>query len=253
MDCDAIEFEDAAALIGGWAAGGHAGPTGHIVCAANVHMVMEAWDDLRYRAVVNDADLVLPDGQPIVWALRLLGAAQRRRVRVAPDLLLRLFADGERRGWNLGLYGGREESLGVFQDLLARHYPRLRVPCAYAPPFRPLTPSEDEEVTARITEAEVDLLLVGLGCPKQERWMADHRTRLHCVMMGVGAAFDVLGGRTREAPAWTRDVGLEWVFRLAQEPRRLWKRHLMNDPRFLALLAGQVARKHLASLQSPTP
>ena len=151
MRCDPIEFGEAVELVDAWAT--QAEPTmppARVVCAANVHMVMEAWDDAAYRAIVNRADLVLPDGQPMVWALRLLGVRQRRRVRVSPDLLVRLFAEGERQGWSLGLYGGTSESLQVFLDSLKQHYPRLSVPFAYAPPFRPLTPAEDEDVVGRI-------------------------------------------------------------------------------------------------------
>ena len=178
------------------------------VCAANVHMVMEAWDDEGYQALVNQADLVVADGQPLVWALRLLGVRQRRRVRVSPDLLLRLFAEGHNEAWSIGLYGGTDQTLKVFVEFLNRRFPRLRVPFVYAPPFRPLTPEEDEEVVARIRSSGVQLLLVGLGCPKQERWMADHREHLSCVMMGVGAAFDLLGvvrkkrRLGRETSAW---------------------------------------------------
>lgn len=244
MRVDSVEFDKAIELIGGWLA--QLDPLhGRIVCAANVHMVMEAWDDARYRNTVNRADLVLPDGQPMVWALRLLGVPQRRRVRVSPDLLLRLFVEAERRGSSVGLYGGRADTLPVFRALLAERFPRLHVPFAYAPPFRPLTAAEDEEVVARMGSSGVQLLLVGLGCPKQEHWMAEHKERLSSVMIGVGAAFDLFGGRTKEAPRWTRDVGLEWAWRLAQEPRRLWRRHAKHDPRFIALLAWQVAQRRV--------
>ncbi|MFA4966580.1 MAG: WecB/TagA/CpsF family glycosyltransferase [Thermoleophilia bacterium] len=211
-----------------------------MVCAANVHMVMEAWDDPGYRAIINGADLVVPDGQPLVWALRWLGVPQRRRVRVSPDLLVRLFAEAERSGSAVGLYGGSDQTLPQFMASLAKQWPSLRVPFAWAPPFRPLTTNEDAEVVERISAAGVRLLLVGLGCPKQERWMAEHRERLSCVMIGVGAAFDLFGGRTKEAPRWTRDIGLEWAWRLVQEPRRLWRRHARHDPRFIALLLWQI-------------
>jgi N-acetylglucosaminyldiphosphoundecaprenol N-acetyl-beta-D-mannosaminyltransferase len=206
-------------------------------------MVMEAWDDSVFRATVNRADLVLADGQPMVWALRLLGVPQRRRVRVTPDLLLRLFAEGERHGWAVGLYGGSDETLPIFRAVLAERFPRLQVAFAYAPPFRLLTAEEDEAVVERLRSADVKLLLVGLGCPKQERWMAGHRERLSCVMMGVGAAFDLFGGRTTEAPRWTRDIGLEWAWRLSQDPRRLWRRHAKHDVRFIGLMMGQAARR----------
>lgn len=252
---DPLEFDDAVAAIGQRIAevkllAAPATPAA-MVCAANVHMVMEAWDAPDYRALVNRADLVLADGQPLVWALRLLGVPQQHRVRVSPDLLLRLFGEAERLGWSVGLYGGSDETLPVFIGFLAQRYPNLRMPFAYAPPFRPLSLAEDEEVVARLRSAGVQLLLVGLGCPKQERWMAEHREHLSCLMIGVGAAFDLFGGRTTEAPRWTRDIGLEWAYRLAQEPRRLWRRHAKHDPRFIMLLALQVARRCLNGRPSP--
>lgn len=256
MHVDHVEFDQAAEAIARWVteAGNPAQPDGAVagssggqrmICAANVHMVMEARDDAAFQQMVNSADLVVADGQPMVWALRLQGVPQQRRVRVSPNLIVRLLTEGERCGWRLGLYGGSDETLPVFLAVLARDYPRLAVPFAWAPPFRPLTSAEDDEVVARIREAGVQLLLVGLGCPKQERWMAAHRDRLPCVMMGVGAAFDLLGGRTKEAPRWTHGIGLEWAFRLAQEPRRLWRRHLKHDPRFLTLLAREAVRRRL--------
>jgi len=164
-------------------------------------------------------------------------------VRVSPDLLLELFAACEARGLRVGLYGGSPETLGVFTAFLRREYPRLDVACAMSPPFRPPTVEEDARDTAAIRDAGVQLLLVGIGCPKQERWMAAHRDRLPCTMFGVGAAFDLLGGRTRNAPAWTRDIGLEWAYRLLLEPRRLWRRYLYHNPRFVVLLARQLLRE----------
>ena len=238
---DHVEFDAAAGLIADWAAAAPA--RGRTICAANVHMTMEAYDDPAFRALVGDSDLVVADGVPLVWALRALGLPQQRRVRVAPDLLLELFAVCEARGIRLGLYGGTPQTLAAFSAFLADAAPRLEVAYAWSPPFRPLTPEEDAIVAEQIASAGVQLLLVGLGCPKQERWMRAHADRLHCVMFGVGAAFDLLGGRTTEAPRWTRDIGLEWAWRLVQEPRRLWRRHAKHDPRFLALLAWQILRR----------
>lgn len=240
MRVDHIEFAAASRLIADWAA---AVPSrGRYACAANVHMTMEALDDSRLRSIVNGADLVVADGVPLVWALRALGLPQQHRVRVTPDLLLDLFATCEARGIRIGLYGGTPETLAAFVALLADAAPDLQVAFTWSPPFRPLSAEEDTEVTERIKAAGVRLLLVGLGCPKQERWMAAHVERLPCVMFGVGAAFDMFGGKTGNAPAWMRDRGLEWAFRVASEPRRLWRRHILNDPRFLLLLALQVIR-----------
>ena len=225
----------------------------HYVCAANVHMAMSAYDDNDFRRIVNGADLVLADGVPMVWGLRALGLSQLKRVRVSPDLVIEMLAGAEAQHLRLGLYGGTPETLRAFSALLADACPDLDVAYAWSPPFRPLTPQEDRLIIDRIRKSGVQLLLVGIGCPKQERWMAAHcaeadeeeAATLQCVMVGVGAAFDMLGGRTKNAPTWMRDRGLEWLFRLASEPRRLWRRHLLNDPRFLALFAWQLARERI--------
>lgn len=243
MRVDHVEFAPAAGLIADWAA---APDTGRTVCAANVHMTMEAHDDPAFRAVVNAANLVLPDGVPMVWALRALGLPQERRVRVTPDLVVELFALCEARGIEVGLYGGTPQALAAFKALLAETLPGLKVTYAWSPPFRPLTPAEDAAVVRDIAAAGVRLLLVGLGCPKQEKWMDAHRDRLDCVAFGVGAAFDMFAGRIGNAPPWMRDTGLEWLYRLGTEPRRLWRRYLYHNPRFLALVAVQVVRsRHL--------
>jgi N-acetylglucosaminyldiphosphoundecaprenol N-acetyl-beta-D-mannosaminyltransferase len=248
MHVDHIEFPQAVQTITTWgaatqAAGGHA--RARMVCAANVHMVMTAHDDADFMRRVNSADLVVPDGQPMVWALRLAGVPQRRRVRVAPDLILHLMSKAERDGLSVGLYGGTPSTLPALRRVLAHRYPSLHVPYAWAPPFRQLSEHEDAEVVAAVNGSGVHLLLVGLGCPKQECWMAEHRASLACVMLGVGAAFDLLSGRTSEAPPWSRSIGLEWTFRVAQEPRRLWRRHLANDPRFVTLLAADTWRRRM--------
>lgn len=243
MRVDHVESAVAADLIADWAAAAPA--RGRTVCAANVHMTMEAHDEPAFRALVNESDLVVPDGVPLVWALRALGLPQQRRVRVTPDLLLELLAKCEARGIRLGLYGGTPQTLPAITRFLADATRRLHVVYAWSPPFRPLTPTEDATVVDQITLAGVQLLLVGIGCPKQEKWMGAHADRLPCVMFGVGAAFDVFAGKTGNAPAWMRDRGVEWLYRLAREPRRLWRRHAKHDPRFVALLAWQVMRWRL--------
>ncbi len=236
MRVDHVEFAAAADLSRRL---GRRGPArGRTVCAANVHMTMVAHDDSAFRTLVNDADLVLADGVPMVWALRALGLPQQRRVRVTPDLLVELFGACEARGLRLGLYGGAPQTLAAFTTFLADAAPRLAVPYAWSPPFRPLTAQKTTRSFAR-SAAGVQLLLVGIGCPAGA---VDGRPRrsASCVMFGVGAAFDMFAGKTGNAPAWMRDRGLEWLYRVASEPRRLWRRHLLNDPRFLMLFAPQV-------------
>jgi N-acetylglucosaminyldiphosphoundecaprenol N-acetyl-beta-D-mannosaminyltransferase len=250
MRVDHVEQDAAASIIVEWAAG--ADIRARVICAANVHMCMQAYDDASFTAAVNRADLVLPDGVPMVWALRILGLPQRRRVRVAPDLLIELLAHCEISGANVGLYGGTPQALADFGLFLSKAFPDLKVPFAWSPPFRSLTDAEDADVTAQIREAGVQLLLVGIGCPKQERWMSTHSDRLDCAMFGVGAAFDMLAGKTGNAPPWMRDLGFEWAYRLATEPRRLWRRYVIGNPRFVWHFARQVTAGRRLSRAHPS-
>lgn len=214
------------------------------VCVANVHMTMEAHDSQAFRTVVNEADLVVPDGVPLVWAARLLGKKHTKQVRGA-NLVLEVAERAASEGVPIALYGGTPESLSDFVRLLERRYPGLRITCAISPPFRPLTPEEDEEYTRLISASGARILFVGIGCPRQERWMAAHRDRIPAVMLGVGAAFDFHTGRIRQAPRWMQRAGLEWVFRLAMDPKRLWRRYARHNPRFIALFLVQLARTGL--------
>jgi len=241
MRVDGIETADAVALVAGWAADAP-GPARY-VCAANVHMTMVAHDHPDYAAVVNGADLVVPDGVPMVWQLRLLGLRQRRRVRVTPDALLDLLRACAGRGVKVGLYGGAPATLAAMRDAVLAATPGLDIVHTCSPPFRSPTPEEDAAFVRDIEAAGVQLLLVGLGCPKQERWMAAHTGSLHCVMIGVGAAFPLLAGEVPDAPMWMRDSGLEWLFRLRTQPGRLWRRYAYYNPRFLAYFALQMLRQ----------
>jgi len=205
---------------------------GGMVCVANVHMLMEAFDDPDFRRLVNSADRVTPDGVPLVAALRRAGVARAERV-YGPTLTPAVCARAEELGLPVGFYGGTDEVLADLRRELLRRYPKLDIAYSNAPPFRPLRESEDAAVVAAIRASGVKILFVGLGCPKQERWMAAHRESLACVMLGVGAAFDFLAGRKRQAPSWLQGLGLEWLFRLCTEPRRLWRRYLIGNTRFL--------------------
>ena len=230
MRVDPTSYEEATEKVLAWAAAGES----RYVCVANVHMVMEAHDDPSFRALVNAADLVTPDGMPLVWMLRKLGYPHQERV-CGPELTSRVCAEAARRGVPVGFYGGHPEALEALVRNLGARFPGLRVVYAYSPPFRPLTPEEDEKVTEEINASGARILFVGLGCPKQEWWMAEHKGRVRAVMIGVGAAFDFHAGRVRQAPVWMQRAGLEWLFRLVQEPRRLWRRYLKHNPRFLLL------------------
>lgn len=214
------------------------------VCVANVHMCMEAFDSSEFNAVVNNADLVVPDGRPLVWGLKALGEKTAKHVR-GSDLLLHLCKHAEQEQLAVGLYGGTPASLVDFQAFLTTTFPRLHIAFAASPPFRPLTQAEAEQYVREIRDSGTRLLFVGIGCPKQENWMAEQKGKLNCVMIGVGAAFDFFSGRKQHAPRWMQQAGLEWLFRLATEPRRLWKRYLKHNPRFVYYFACQFVRQRL--------
>jgi N-acetylglucosaminyldiphosphoundecaprenol N-acetyl-beta-D-mannosaminyltransferase len=231
---DATSYSDAAARVVTWATRSES----RYVCVSNVHVTMESYDSTDYRAIVNDADLVTPDGMPLVWALRLFGVAEATRVR-GPTLMVHVLERAAAAGIAIGFYGASPEVLARLVDACQRRCPGLEVAYAYAPPFRALTPEEDAAVVREINTSRARILFVGLGCPKQERWMASHKGSVNAVMLGVGAAFDFLAGVKLEAPQWMQNAGLEWLFRLATEPRRLWRRYAYHNPRFVALLARQ--------------
>jgi N-acetylglucosaminyldiphosphoundecaprenol N-acetyl-beta-D-mannosaminyltransferase len=218
---------------------------GGYVCVATVHMVMEAYDHPEFAAKVNAADLVVPDGMPLLWIQKRLGATEARRVR-GNDLMIELMEYAEKNGLKLGFYGGYDKTLKALYERAGRDHPKLKIVYTYSPLFRPLTAIEDAAITDDINKAAPDILFVGLGCPKQENWMAAHRDRINAVMIGVGAAFDFYAGNLKEAPRWMSNIGLEWLFRLAMEPKRLWRRYLILNPRFMWLAMWQLMRKNLS-------
>ncbi len=228
MRVDATSYDETVGLVLDLAAT----RSGGMVCVATTHMVMESFDDPGFRRIVGSADRVTPDGVPLVWALRALGLRQATRV-YGPSLMPEVCARAAAEGVPVGLYGGAPETLALLRAELRTRFPGLQVPFAYSPPFRPLSDAEDREVVETIAASGVRILFVGIGCPRQERWMAAHRESLDCVMIGVGAAFDFLAGAKAQAPRWLQDAGLEWLFRLAHEPRRLWRRYLVGNARFL--------------------
>jgi N-acetylglucosaminyldiphosphoundecaprenol N-acetyl-beta-D-mannosaminyltransferase len=232
---DATSYEDATERIVTWAKA----KVGKRVCAANVHMAMETYDDPQFADVVNHADLVTPDGMPLVWGLRALGIKNAARV-CGPYLTLSVCAAAARMQLPIALYGGTEESLVDFTNFLVEKYPGIEIACQISPPFRELTPAEDSAYTAQIVASGARILFVGIGCPRQEIWMAAHQERIPAVMLGVGAAFNFHSGHVKHAPQWMQIVGLEWLFRLIVEPRRLWKRYFKQNPRFIFLFLKQL-------------
>ena len=203
------------------------------VCVTGVHGVSEAQDDPAFRAILNRALLNTPDGMPMVWLGRWRGRREMDRV-YGPDLLLEVCRVSQEAGWRHFFYGGAPGVAAQLAASLQERFPKLIVAGTYTPPFRPLNESETAELRARVTEARPDIIWVGLSTPKQEAFMAAFLPRLDTTLMiGVGAAFDLLSGRVRQAPRWVQRSGFEWLYRLAQEPGRLWKRYLKNNPLFV--------------------
>ncbi len=234
---DAITMADAVDAIQGWIERGER----RFVCAVPAHTVMDCRDDPELRAMINGSGLNTPDGMSLVWLLRLRGQAHVERV-YGPDLLLATCGRSADRGWRHYFVGGEEGVADRLAAALQRRFPSLAVAGTLSPPFRPPAADEDAAIVARINEARADVVWVGLGSPKQERWMAEHRARLAApVLIGVGAAFDFLSGRKPQAPRWVQRAGLEWAYRLASEPRRLWRRYA-RYPTFVALVALESLR-----------
>jgi N-acetylglucosaminyldiphosphoundecaprenol N-acetyl-beta-D-mannosaminyltransferase len=240
MRIDATSYEDAAHKVVAMARSGEPG----YVCAACVHMVMEAFDDREFMRIVNGAVLVTPDGMPLVWGLRMLGIEAATRV-YGPMLTLRVCEAAAASNIPVALYGGTEQSLAELTAFLRNRFPGIRVVCAISPPFRPLSADEDEVYTRQLAASGARILFVGIGCPKQERWMAGHASRIPATMLGVGAAFDFHSGRVKQAPSVLQRMGLEWFYRLCMEPRRLWKRYLKHNPRFIFFFGIQLIKTKL--------
>ncbi len=230
-----VNMDLAVDTIDGWIAGQEP----NYVCVTGVHGVMESQQDADLKSIHNSAGMVTPDGMPMVWLSKAAGAEAVDRV-YGPDLMLAVCERSEERGYRHFFYGGGEGIADLLAKRLTERFPSLQVAGTYCPPFRPLTDSEDEELVRLLDAAKPDIVWVGLSTPKQERFMADHVGRIKApVLIGVGAAFDFHAGLKKQAPAWMQRSGLEWLFRLATEPKRLWRRYLTNNPRFVALVFAQ--------------
>ena len=241
MRVDAVTYDGLSQTIAGWAGARRS----RYVCVASVNNAILSRDDPGFLSAMNRSAVTTPDGMPLVWALRALGAPSAERV-CGPVLMDVVCDVAAQREIPVGLYGGTEEVLSDLRRVLTTRHPHLRIALAEAPPFRALSDRELEATRDRISSSAAGIVFVGLGAPKQERWMADNVEHLPCVMIGVGAAFDVLAGHSARAPAWMQSMGLEWVFRLAHEPRRLWRRYLLGNPRFVALFVRQlIARRRI--------
>ncbi|MBX7245310.1 MAG: WecB/TagA/CpsF family glycosyltransferase [Candidatus Sumerlaeaceae bacterium] len=206
---------------------------------ATVHMLIEARNSPEFARVLNGCNIVNPDGLPLVWMQKLLGARNAGRA-TGTETTLRVCEIAAADEVPVGFYGGTEETLRRLQDNLTRTYPSLKIAYACSPPFRALSPDEDAKIVADIAASGTRILFVGLGCPKQERWCHDHRGRIMMPMVAIGAAFDFIAGTVPRAPKWVQGLGLEWLHRLLQEPRRLAYRYFVYNTRFLALVTLQL-------------
>lgn len=239
IEVSAIDMDAALATIAAWIdARDH-----KYVCVNTVNSVLAAYDEPGLAAVYRSAGMVTPDGMPLVWIARTRGHPHVRRV-YGPELMLACCDQFRERGVRHYFYGGAEGVPELLAERLLERYPGLQVAGVHSPPFRELTDAERDRDVQRINDASADIVWVGLGAPKQDYWMAEHVGRLAApVLLGVGAAFDFHSGRKRQAPAWMRRSGLEWLFRLLAEPGRLGRRYLIGNSRFLALLAAEEIRR----------
>ena len=213
------------------------------ICVCPNHTIMECQKNIELKRIVNSAGLATPDGMSVVWACKFYGHPSVERV-YGPDLIMAFSALAAERGYTNFLYGGAERVPEELAEKLFQRFPGLKVVGTYSPPFRPLTPEEDEYIVEIINQADPDVVWVGLGMPKQELWMGQHIGRLNApVIVGIGAAFDFLSGRKKWAPRWVQRSGLEWLFRLLHEPRRLWRRNLYHPLFFYNVLLQRMCKK----------
>lgn len=232
---DVLSWDDALRRIEAWADA----RAPRYVCICNAHSAVTATQDNAFRAAVSGADMATPDGAPVAWMLRRLGHPGQQRIN-GPDLMWRLCERAATSGRAIFLLGSTEQTLAALQQRLQVQWPALVIAGAVSPPFRPLSAAEDDALVAAINASGAGLVFVSLGCPKQERWMAEHRGRIAGVLLGVGAAFDFHAGTVPRAPAWMRNSGLEWLHRLLSEPRRLWRRYLVTNSAFIVGAAKQL-------------
>jgi N-acetylglucosaminyldiphosphoundecaprenol N-acetyl-beta-D-mannosaminyltransferase len=211
---------------------------------ANVHMYIEAYKNEAFRDLINKADIVTPDGQPLAWMLRLLYGIKQDRVAAMdfmPDMLQRM----QQEQLPVYFYGGTQDMLDKTEVFVRKNYPQLKVAGLYSPPFRPLTAAEENEIAEKINAAAPAIVFVFLGCPKQEKWMASMKGKVNAVMTGVGGSVPVTIGMQKRAPRWMRNTGLEWLYRFFQEPRRLFKRYASTNSLFMWVMFKEFIKLRL--------
>jgi N-acetylglucosaminyldiphosphoundecaprenol N-acetyl-beta-D-mannosaminyltransferase len=239
---DAVSWESALELLPAWGAAKES----RYVCLCNVHVVITASQDKEVRRIINGADMATPDGMPVAWVLRLLGFSGQERIN-GPDLMVRVCRAAAEKGVAVFFYGSTPDTLEKLKANLKTRFPELGIAGAYSPPFRALTAEEDQAAINLINSSGAGIVFVGLGCPKQEIWMAEHRGKINAVMLGVGAAFDFHAGTIKRAPRWMRQAGIEWFHRFLQEPRRLWKRYAVTNSLFIWLILKEFLSKNHAN------
>ena len=234
----ASSFETQIAKMLDWASSNES----RLVCVANAHMLTEANRQTELAAVLETADIVTPDGMPLVWMMRLMGVPEQERI-AGLDILLSLCQQAPSQNISIFFVGSEKRILAQMRERLNSEFPHLPIAGMDPLPFRPLTQAEDDAIIQKINKSGAGLVLVSLGCPKQEYWMAQHKGKIKAVMIGLGGAFPVYAGIHKRAPRWLQEAGLEWFYRLIQEPRRLWKRYWSSNPTFIWLAVKQLITK----------
>jgi N-acetylglucosaminyldiphosphoundecaprenol N-acetyl-beta-D-mannosaminyltransferase len=225
---DVIDWQEAIDRIFEWSSARET----KVVCICSVHSIVTARQNRAHAHNLMTADMVTPDGAPVAWTVKGKGHPHQQRIS-GPDLMLKACERAAETGVKIFLYGGTPASLSSLEQALRLQFPKLDIAGAFSPPFRKLTDEEDAAIVERINSSGAGIVWVGLGCPKQEAWMHEHRGRINAVMVGVGAAFDFHAGVIKRAPMWMQRSGLEWVHRMAQDPRRLVKRYLVTNTIFI--------------------
>jgi N-acetylglucosaminyldiphosphoundecaprenol N-acetyl-beta-D-mannosaminyltransferase len=236
---NALTMSEFLTTVDGWIAGGER----HYVCTLDVHALMHSHEASDVRQIYRSASMVTPDGMPLVWLLRQAGYRNAERL-CGPDLMPTLFEHSQRSGHRHFLYGSSEGTLSLLKEQISARFPNAILAGSYSPPYRELTVVEENDMVRHLNAANPDIVWVGLGAPKQDRWMAAYRRRLDApVLIGVGAAFDFMAGTVRRAPRFLQHSGFEWTYRVLQEPRRLWKRYVVANSRFAMLLLAERWRR----------
>lgn len=239
---DALSFAQATSRITSWADKRES----RIVSLCNVHVVVSGRSDVCLRNALNSSDLIMPDGAPLVWLMRKRSWPEQQRIS-GPDLMWCTLAKSEQLGISIFFYGGTEYALQKLISIVRASFPSLQIAGYVSPPFRSISDEEESSICDHIRQSGAQIIMVGLGCPKQEKWMARHKGRLHAVMLGVGAAFDYHAGTLQRAPIAWQHAGFEWLYRLMKEPNRLMKRYLLTNTLFLIALPWELwnsARKN---------